>query len=77
MRTLNERTELDDYELSEHYNVSNAVRGRFYDAKKVSTTIRLHKAIKQVMAKSNSRPLHLWCSSQRRLVWMLSFSAPS
>jgi len=41
MRTRKERTELDDYELGEHYDFSNAVRGRFYDAKKVSTTIRL------------------------------------
>ena len=40
MRKFDERAELDDFELNEHYDFSNAVRGRFYDAKKVSTTIR-------------------------------------
>lgn len=41
MRTLDKRAELDEYDLNEHYDFSNAVRGRFYNSKKVSTTIRL------------------------------------
>lgn len=41
MRTPEERAELDNFELADHYDFSDGVRGRFYQAKKVSTTIRL------------------------------------
>ncbi|WP_019894717.1 BrnA antitoxin family protein [Hydrogenovibrio halophilus] len=41
MRTVEERAQLDDYEIKDHYDFSEAVRGRFYHAKKVSTTLRL------------------------------------
>ena len=31
----------DDFEMKKEYDFSNAVRGRFYTPKKISTTIRL------------------------------------
>lgn len=54
MRKFDERAELDDFELNEHYDFSNAVRGRFYDAKKVSTTIRLDNDILLFLKKKAS-----------------------
>ncbi|WP_151671991.1 BrnA antitoxin family protein [Nitrincola schmidtii] len=41
MRTIEQRAELDNFELADDYDFSNGVRGRFYKATKVSTTIRL------------------------------------
>lgn len=40
MKTI-DRTRFDDYDLPEEVDFSGAVRGRFYQPKKVSTTIRL------------------------------------
>lgn len=45
MRILEERALLDDYELGDNYDFSNAVRGRFYESKKVSSTIRIDKGV--------------------------------
>lgn len=41
MKTIQEREVFDDYELPDEVDFSHAVRGRFYQPKKVSTTIRL------------------------------------
>lgn len=41
MRTIEQRAELDDYELAEHYDFSGGIRGRFYPSQKVTTTIEL------------------------------------
>lgn len=54
MRTRNERSELDNFDLSELYDFSNAVRGRFYDTKKVSTTIRLDSDVLLFLKKKAS-----------------------
>lgn len=45
MRTLEQRAELDTFEMEENYDFSKSVRSRFYQAKKVSTTIRLDNDI--------------------------------
>jgi uncharacterized protein (DUF4415 family) len=41
MKTIEERAEFDDYEMKEHYDFSHAVRGRFYQPKKVTETLKL------------------------------------
>ncbi|MDR9467067.1 hypothetical protein [Marinospirillum sp.] len=41
MRILEQRAALDDYEVQDEYDFSDAVRGRFYRPKKVSTTLEL------------------------------------
>ena len=45
MRELEQRAELDKFDMEEHYDFSTGVRGRFYQSKKVSTTIRLDNDI--------------------------------
>jgi predicted DNA binding CopG/RHH family protein len=54
MRTLEQRTELDTFEMEENYDFSTGVRGRFYQAKKVSTTIRLDNDILLFLKKKAS-----------------------
>lgn len=51
MRTLEQRAALDEFELEADYDFSNGVRGRFYSAKKVSTTIRLDNDVVLLLKK--------------------------
>ena len=51
MRTLERRAALDDFELEADYDFSNGVRGRFYSAEKVSTTIRLDNDVVLLLKK--------------------------
>jgi predicted DNA binding CopG/RHH family protein len=39
------RTMLDDFTLSDNYDFSDGIRGRFYQPKKVTTTIQLDNDI--------------------------------
>jgi len=41
MRTIEQRAELDDFELAENYDFSVGIRGRFYQSKKITTTLEL------------------------------------
>ncbi|WP_198262785.1 BrnA antitoxin family protein [sulfur-oxidizing endosymbiont of Gigantopelta aegis] len=41
MKPIEERAKHDDFELDEHYDFSEGVRGRFYASKKVPTTMRI------------------------------------
>lgn len=41
MKNVEERAKLDEYEMKEHYDFSNGVRGRFYQTEKVKTTLPL------------------------------------
>jgi uncharacterized protein (DUF4415 family) len=41
MKTQVERSQFDDYELPDEVDFTEAIRGRFYQPKKVSMTIRL------------------------------------
>lgn len=41
MKTQADRAIFDDYELPDEVDFTGAIRGRFYQPKKVSTTIRL------------------------------------
>ncbi|WP_044410612.1 BrnA antitoxin family protein [Thiomicrospira microaerophila] len=45
MRTIEQRAELDDFELASDYDFSKGVRGRFYQPKKIATTLRLDNDI--------------------------------
>jgi predicted DNA binding CopG/RHH family protein len=36
---------LDDYEMKEEYDFSDGIRGRFYEPKKIPTTLRLDNDI--------------------------------
>ena len=54
MRTLEQRAELDDFEMEDNYDFSTGVRNRFYQAKKVSTTIRLDNDILLFLKKKAS-----------------------
>jgi len=54
MRTLEQRAELDTFEMDDNYDFSSGVRGRFYQPKKVSTTIRLDNDILLFLKKKAS-----------------------
>lgn len=54
MRTLEQRAELDVFEMKDSYDFSSGVRGRFYQPKKVSTTIRLDNDILLFLKKKAS-----------------------
>ena len=41
MRTIEQRAELDEFELADNYDFSEGIRGRFYQSKTVTTTIEL------------------------------------
>ena len=41
MRNIEQRAKLDEFELEDNYDFSNAIRGRFDGSKKVSTTSQL------------------------------------
>ena len=45
MNTIEDRKKYDEYEMVEEYDFSNAVRGRFYQPKKVPTTLRIDNDI--------------------------------
>ncbi len=45
MRTIEQRAELDEFELADNYDFSDGIRGRFYQSKKVTTTIELDNDI--------------------------------
>lgn len=54
MRTLDKRSELDVFEIEENYDFSSGIRGRFYQSKKVSTTIRLDNDVLLFLKKKAS-----------------------
>lgn len=41
MKTVEQRAEFDDFTLNDNYDFSDGVRGRFYQSKKITTTIQL------------------------------------
>jgi uncharacterized DUF497 family protein/predicted DNA binding CopG/RHH family protein len=41
MRTIEQRAELDNFELADDYDFSGGIRGRFYQSKKVTATVEL------------------------------------
>jgi len=43
--TVEERAKYDDFELEDNYNFSDSVQGRFYQPKKVPTTMRIDNDI--------------------------------
>ena len=45
MKTIEEREKFDTYELEDSYDFKDGVRGRFYEPKKIPTTLRLYKDI--------------------------------
>ena len=45
MNNIEDREKYDEYEMVDEYDFSNAVRGRFYQPKKVPTTLRIDNDI--------------------------------
>lgn len=45
MKTIEQRAEHDDFELSDDYDFKDGVRGRFYTGNKTTTTIQLDNDI--------------------------------
>ncbi len=45
MNNIEDRKKYDEYEMVDEYDFSNAVRGRFYQPKKVPTTLRIDNDI--------------------------------
>jgi predicted DNA binding CopG/RHH family protein len=45
MSNIKEREKFDDYEMQDEYDFSDGVRGRFYEPKKIPTTLRLDNDI--------------------------------
>jgi predicted DNA binding CopG/RHH family protein len=54
MRTPEQRAELDEFELAEHYDFSNGIRGRFYSSKKVTATVELDNDVLLFLKKKAS-----------------------
>ena len=45
MKNVEERAKYDDYEMLDEYDFSDGVRGRFYEPKKIPTSMRLDNDI--------------------------------
>jgi len=45
MSSTNDRKQYDDYEMLDDYDFSDGIRGRFYQPKKIPTTLRLDNDI--------------------------------
>ena len=45
MKNVNERAKYDAYEMLDEYDFSDGVRGRFYQPKKIPTSMRLDNDI--------------------------------
>jgi len=45
MSNIKEREKFDNYEMQDEYDFSGGVRGRFYEPKKIPTTLRLDNDI--------------------------------
>jgi len=45
MKNIEERAKLDEYEMKDHYDFSDGVRGRFYKTEKVKTILPLDSDI--------------------------------
>jgi len=45
MSNIKEREKFDNYEMLDEYDFSDGVRGRFYEPKKIPTTLRLDNDI--------------------------------
>ena len=45
MSNIKEREKRDNYEMQDEYDFSDGVRGRFYEPKKIPTTLRLDNDI--------------------------------
>lgn len=54
MKSVEERKKLDDFELEENYDFSDAIRGRFYKPKKIPTSMRLDDDILLFLKKEAS-----------------------
>ncbi len=54
MRNIEQRAALDDFELADDYDFSHGIRGRFYQSKKVSTTIQIDNDILLFLKKQAS-----------------------
>jgi len=54
MKTIEQRTQFDDFELEEHYDFSEGIRGRFYQPKKITETIQFDDDILLVIKKQAS-----------------------
>jgi predicted DNA binding CopG/RHH family protein len=54
MKTIEQRTEFDDFELEDHYDFSDGIRGRFYQPKKITETIQFDDDILLVIKKQAS-----------------------
>jgi len=45
MSNIKQREKFDDYEMKDEYDFSDAVRGRFYEPKKIPVSLRLDNDI--------------------------------
>jgi len=54
MKNIEQRAEFDDFELKDHYDFSDGIRGRFYQSRKVTTTVQLDDDILLFLKKQAS-----------------------
>jgi len=54
MRNIEQRLGLDDFELSDNYDFSDGIRGRFYQSEKVRTTLQLDNDVLLFLKKQAS-----------------------
>ncbi|MDM8546784.1 BrnA antitoxin family protein [Candidatus Venteria ishoeyi] len=58
MRTIEQRAELDEFELADDYDFSSGIRGRFYQSKKVTATVELDNDV-LLFIKKQAREKHM------------------
>lgn len=60
MRNVEQRAQLDNYEMADDYDFSQGIRGRFYQSQKVTTTIQLDNDVLLFLTKQASEK-HIEC----------------
>ena len=60
MRNVEQRAQLDNYEMADDYDFSHGIRGRFYQSQKVTTTIQLDNDVLLFLTKQASEN-HIEC----------------
>ncbi len=58
MKNIEQRTKFDEFTLADHYDFSGAIRGRFYQSTKVTTTVELDNDL-LLFLKKQARKQHV------------------
>ncbi len=68
MRNIEQRSELDDFELSDNYDFSDGIRGRFYQSEKVAMTLQVDNDVLLFLKKQASEKHVDYTGAAQRLI---------